>query len=114
MASASAFAPANGGIYHLAWSAGGGHSNDVDTQLYLCPLFEQYGVAVVHGGHNHYYARCVVNGVQHITSGGGGAPLHTPDPGEENVVMTDKSLHYMKYEISGGQMTITAIKSDGF
>jgi len=101
-------------LHEPAWSAGGGgHGNDGNAQQYLCPLFEKHGVAVVHAGHNHYYARCVVNGIQHITAGGGGAPLYEPDPGAENVVMTDKSLHFMKYEISEGRMTISAIRSDG-
>ena len=100
-------------LHEPAWTAGGGHVNDVYTQQYLCPLFEQYGVAIVQAGHNHYYARCFVNGVQHITAGGGGAPLYEPDPGAENVVMTDKSLHFIKYEISGGRMTVTAIRRDG-
>jgi hypothetical protein len=100
-------------LHEPAWSAAGGHSNDIDTQQDLCPLFEQYEVAVVHAGHNHYYARGEVNGVQHITAGGGGAPLRTPDPGQPNIVMTDESLHFIKYEISGGRMTVTAIRSDG-
>ena len=100
-------------LHEPAWTAGGNHGNDVDTQQYLCPLFERYGVAIVHAGDNHYYARCVVNGIQHITSGGGGGPLYNPDPRAENVVMTDKSLHFMKYEISGGRMTVSAIRSDG-
>jgi len=101
-------------LFHKpAWTAGGYHGNYIKTQQYLCPLFEQYGVAVVQAGHNHYYARCVVNGIQYITTGGGGAPLYDPYPGAENVVVTDKSLHFMKYKISGGRMTVTAIRSNG-
>jgi len=101
-------------VFHEpAWTAGGEHGNNVETQQYLCPLFEQYGVAVVQAGHNHYYARCVVNGIQYITEGGGGAPLYDPDPAAENVVMTDKSLHFIKYEISGRRMAVTAIRRDG-
>lgn len=99
-------------LHEPAWGAGV-HSNDADTQQYLCPLFEQYGVAIVHAGHNHNYARCVVNDVQHITAGGGGAPLYAPDPEAENVVMTDQSLHFIKYELSDRHMTVTAIRNDG-
>ena len=100
-------------LHEPAWSAAGGHSNDSATQQDLCPLFEQYEVAVVHAGHNHYYARCVVNGVQHITAGGGGAPLRTPDPEQPNVVTTDESLHFIKYKISGPRLSVSAIRSDG-
>jgi len=100
-------------LHQPAWSAGGYHGNEVETQRYLCPIYEKYGVALVQAGHNHFYSRCVVNGVQHITTGGGGAPLYDPVPGAKNVVMTDKSLHFMKYEIAGRRMTVTAIRSDG-
>jgi hypothetical protein len=40
----------------------------------------------VFGGHNHYYACAEVNGVIYITTGGGDAPLITPDPSYPNVV----------------------------
>lgn len=100
-------------LHEPAWSAGDVHENNTYIQQYLCPLFEQYGVAVVHAGHNHYYSRCVVNDVQYITAGGGGAPLYEPDPKAENLVMADESLNFIKYQISGGQMTVTAIRSDG-
>jgi len=79
----------------------------------LDPLFEEYGVAVVHAGHNHYYARCEKEGVQHITSGGGGGRLNTPDPGYPYVVMSDESNHFIRYEIVGSKMTVTAIRDDG-
>jgi hypothetical protein len=100
-------------LHEPAWSAGGGHENDAATQLHLVPLFEQYGVAVVHAGHNHYYARCVVNGIQHITAGGGGAPVRTPELDYPNVVAAAESLHFVRYDISGSRMTVTAIRGDG-
>ncbi|MBK9777870.1 MAG: hypothetical protein IPP62_16195 [bacterium] len=68
-------------LHEPGWSAGGGHPNNAAVQAYLQPLFVQYGVSIVFTGHNHYYARAVVDGVNHITTGGGGGPLHTPVPG---------------------------------
>jgi len=100
-------------MHKPAWSAGGDHDNDYLSQLFLDPLFEEYGVAVVHAGHNHYYARCEKEGVQHITSGGGGGRLNTPDPGYPYVVMSDESNHFIRYEIVGSKMTVTAIRDDG-
>jgi len=62
------------------------HANNPTVQAAIQPLAEQYGVSVIFGGHNHYYARAVVHGVTHLTVGGGGAPLYTPRPGADHVV----------------------------
>jgi hypothetical protein len=90
-----------------------GHTNNLDVQTYIQPLCESYGVSFVFAGHNHYYARAVVNGVQHITTGGGGAPTYDPVPGQPKVVMINKSNHFCKIEITGSTLNFTAVKSDG-
>jgi hypothetical protein len=61
-------------LHEPGWSAGGGHKNNEEVQEFIQPLAEKYGVSAVFNGHNHYYARAVVNNVQHVTAGGGGAP----------------------------------------
>jgi len=99
-------------IFHEpAWSAGG-HSNNSNLQNILQPLFEQYGVQMAITGHNHYYARAVVNDVHHITTGGGGAPLYTPSASYPNIVTVDESNHYCKIEITGDSLHFSAIRSN--
>ena len=101
-------------LFHKpGWSAAGGHSNDTDVQNIIQPLCENYGVQFVITGHNHYYARAFVNRVEHITSGGGGAPLYTPDPTQPNIVKTDKSFHFIKLRIEGDLLYFTAINNNG-
>ncbi len=100
-------------VFHQpGWSAGG-HSNDTDVQNIIQPLCEKYGVQFVITGHNHYYARAFVNRVEHITSGGGGAPLYTPDPSQPNIVKTDKSFHFIKLRIEGDLLYFTAVDNNG-
>jgi hypothetical protein len=100
-------------FHEPGWSAGG-HSNEQDVQDYIQPLCEAYGVDMTFAGHNHYYARAWVNGVHHITTGGGGAPLRTPDPDyTPEVVATSESNHFCKVEIQGNTLTFTAVKPDG-
>ena len=100
-------------MHKPAWSAGG-HSNDSDTQNYLVPLFEQYDVSLVINGHNHYYARAVNNDIHYITTGGGGAPLYSPDNSYPHIVRTDRSYHFLKIQIRNNQtMHITAIRQNG-
>jgi len=99
-------------LHEPGWSAGG-HSNEADVQEIIQPLCEAYNVSVVFAGHNHYYARAVKNSVQHITTGGGGAPLYNPNPGAQNVVASSKSHHYCRIEINGNRLFFEAVQPDG-
>jgi hypothetical protein len=100
-------------LHQPGWTAAGSHLNDPDVQARIQPLCEQYGVQIVFGGHDHYYARAVVNGVHHITAGGGGAPLYTPVAGQPNIVIYNKTLHYCKITIDGNSMSVETVKPDG-
>lgn len=100
-------------LHEPGWSAGG-HSNETDVQDFIQPLCETYGVAVVFAGHNHYYARAVVDGVVHITTGGGGAPLYAPDPDyTPEVAAVSESNHFCKVEIQGDALSFAAVEPDG-
>lgn len=98
-------------LHEPGWSAGS-HANNTSVQNYIHPLCEQYDVPIVFAGHNHYYARAVVNGIQHITTGGGGAPLYIPDPDYANVVATAMDHHYCNVEINRDTLHFTALKPD--
>lgn len=100
-------------IHEPGWSAGGGHSNDSDVQDFLQPLCLEHSVSIVFAGHNHYYARADVDGVQHITTGGGGAPLHTPNVGYPNVVTAEAAYHFCQVKIEYGFLDFLAISADG-
>ncbi|MBE3037201.1 MAG: metallophosphoesterase family protein [Chloroflexi bacterium] len=100
-------------LHEPGWSAAGGHLNNATVQSAIQPLAEKYGVSIVFGGHTHYYARAVVNGVQHLTVGGGGAPLYQPVPGQPYVVKISQSYSFVEIAIDGNTLTGTTLKSDG-
>jgi predicted phosphodiesterase len=100
-------------LHEPGWSAGGGHGNNGTVQNDIQPLAEQYGVSIVFGGHNHYYARATVNGVQHLTVGAGGAPLYTPASGQPNIVVTSKSDSWGQFVINGNTLTATIYNNSG-
>ncbi len=101
-------------IMHMpGWSADGGHANDLNVQKYIQPLCKKYGVYFVFTGHNHYYSHAEVEDVKHITTGGGGAPLYTPNPNADSIVKVDKSYHFCKIDIKSDTMTYSAIRYDG-
>jgi len=96
------------------YSAAGGHSNNTIEQAYIQSLCEMYGVAMVFCGHNHYYAHCDVNGVKHITTGGGGAELVMPDPSyHTSIVATLPTWHFCKVNIHGLQLDFEAVAAGG-
>ncbi len=99
-------------FHEPGWSAGG-HGNNTDVQNYIEPLCEKYDVQFVINGHNHYYSRAVVERVNHITTGGGGAPLYSPNSSYPNIVKVDQSNHFTKLHISGDTLYFSAIRSDG-
>ena len=100
-------------IHEPGWSAGGGHANNTTVQNDLQPLFEQYGVSVVFSGHNHYYARAMVNGVVELTVGGGGAPQYTPLAGQPDIVKYSKSYSFGEFSISGNTLTAKVVDNSG-
>ncbi len=99
-------------LHEPGWSAGG-HSNNLEVQQLIQPLCEKYGVQMVIAGHNHYYARAMVNGVAHITTGGGGAPLYGCFSNAENIVKCESVHHFCKLEINEDTLTFSAIRDNG-
>jgi hypothetical protein len=99
-------------LHKPGWSAGG-HSNESDVQNYIQPLCETYGVQFVINGHNHYYSRAVVNNVQHVTTGGGGAPLYNPNASYPNIVTAEAAYHFCKIDIDDNNLTFTVIRANG-
>jgi len=100
-------------LHEPGWSAAGGHDNNRAVQQFIQPLCEKYGVSIVFAGHNHYYSRAEVNGVQHITTGGGGAPLHYPETNRPHVVITRRVYHFCEIEIDGAVLHFSAINTAG-
>ena len=100
-------------LHEPGWSAGGGHDNNFAVQNDIQPLLKQYGVQIVLGGHNHYYARAVVDGIQHLTVGTGGAPLYTPFPDFPNLVFSRQSTGYLRVEIDGPRLRGAFIDPQG-
>lgn len=100
-------------LHEPGYSAGGGHNDDKIVQKLIQPLCVEYGVDIVFGGHNHYYARCVADGVQHLTLGGGGAPLREPEPDySEYVVYCEMVHHFGKVSIEGNVLNFEAVDAN--
>lgn len=97
-------------LHEPGWSAGG-HENNTNVQNYIHPILMQYAPTLLFAGHNHYYARAVVNDVHHVTTGGGGAPLYNPTPTYPYVVSATKVFHFCTVAIDGPVLHFEAINT---
>jgi hypothetical protein len=100
-------------LHEPGWSAsngcGTGHANNATVQTQIEPFCERYGVAMVFAGHNHYYARAVVNGIHHVTTGGGGAPPNTGcTAGQPNLFTYVSAYEFCRVAIDGGVLHFQA------
>nr|NQU91126.1 metallophosphoesterase [Bacteroidota bacterium] len=66
---------------------------------------EKYGVNMVLNGHVHKYSNWLVNGVHHLTLGGGGAIISEEDqpevydPNNPNIIRYQTNWHFAKFEV---------------
>jgi len=101
-------------MHQPAWTASGGIAgDDTDVQAALHPLFLQHGVDLVLAGHNHCYARAVIDGLQYLTIGGAGGELIVPNPITPNVVTAVSDYHYVAFDVDGATLTLTARRATG-
>lgn len=100
-------------LHEPGWSAAGGHPNNINVQTTIQPLCEKYNVSMLVAGHNHYYARGVVNNIVHLTLGGGGAASYTPLSNQKNIISSKIGLSYMRFDINNDTLNAYAMNSNG-
>jgi hypothetical protein len=99
-------------LHEPGWSAAGAHSDEIPVRTYIQPLCLEYHVSMVIGGHNHFYARGVVDNIVHLTLGGGGASSKTPSA-KENIITYVGGLSYMRFDIDGNTLNAYAMNPNG-
>ncbi|MGB9596188.1 MAG: purple acid phosphatase family protein, partial [Candidatus Poribacteria bacterium] len=95
----------------------------IEPQRYVWqPIFDKYGVDIVLNGHDHNYTRIYPvgylsdkpkKGVQHIITGGGGAPLYDIAEGRSYVQASNKVHHSITMDFDGDNMTAVVKDIEG-
>jgi predicted phosphodiesterase len=98
-------------LHEPGWTASSRINPEV--QAYIQPLCLTYGVDIVFAGHEHFYASARVEGVEHLTTGGGGAPLNQPNPDYPYVAAAARALHFCRIDIQGDELYFEAVGPDG-
>lgn len=92
-------------VFHIPAYSAGAHKPSKAMQIFTQKIFEPLGVDIVLNGHNHFYQRNYVNGIYHITCGGGGAPLYKPDTADF-VQKSFQGYHYGMMDISTEEISV--------
>jgi len=100
-------------LHEPGWTANGTHGNNTTVQSVIQPLCVTYHVSIVLGGHNHYWAKALNNGVYHLTSGGGGADLYTPSQQTYIVPPFLSALNFQTVDITSTTLTFNSYRSNG-
>ena len=64
---------------------------------------------VVFNGHSHFYERYEHEGVTYVTTGGGGAPSHSPRRKADHRVQAYKGDHYVRVTMTGDYLGIKMV-----
>jgi 3',5'-cyclic AMP phosphodiesterase CpdA len=103
-------------FHHPAYSCGK-HKSTPEVVADWEPLFADGGVDLVLNGHDHNYQRFeAVDGVTHVVTGGGGAPLYAVDrcpSGTPEPVASAVEHHFLSIEATAGSLRGTAITPSG-
>ena len=94
------------------------HGGQTELRERWTPLYEKYRVDAVFSGHDHVYSRAENDGVRYFVSGGGGAPLYprhrrSADIDLGAVKYFERINHYLRVNVIGDFVEITAIRADG-
>jgi predicted phosphodiesterase len=79
----------------------------------FCPILEKYRVSVVFNGHDHNYQHFLINGIHHIVTGGGGAPLYAISSPDKYTIKAEVTYNYLICDVEEDEMILRAYRLDG-
>lgn len=100
-------------VFHHPPYTGGYHTNDRNVQQTWVPLFRRYDVTLVITGHNHAYERSLVDGIDYVISGGGGAPVYPCVSRPVTMLICRPVHHFLIVEVAGKRVDVTAVTAGG-
>jgi hypothetical protein len=96
------------------WTEGWiGYEGEPAVRQFIVPLMEQYGVDVYFNGHTHDFERGLLNGVTSYIIGGAAGGLDSWARDVPHITVYNAIHHFVRVDVDGPTMTITAIDLDG-
>ncbi|MCF7810172.1 metallophosphoesterase [bacterium] len=95
-------------LHHPLFTTGHHPEDEKGVRSALLPLFKEYGVDITFAGHNHQYERSFYDGIYHIVTGGGGAPLYEKERESPYSQISFSKLHFCTLEVIEGKLVFKA------
>ena len=86
-----------------------GHGGLEGVRQLISMVSKVHPVEAVFSGHEHFYERGQIDGLNYLVIGGGGAPLDDPDPSAPGVKVAAKSLGFVVLDVCGCHVTGRAL-----
>lgn len=109
-------------FHHPPYPSGHHYSDPISAAVRekIVPVLDRYRVQLVLSGHEHGYQRSqplrdgvpAASGATYVITGGGGGNLHRIGL-HGNAAVTKAAHHYLRGEVNGARMKITAVGLDG-
>ncbi len=100
-------------VYHQApYPTMSGHGSENGIVQNFVPEFKRLGVKVAFNGHNHGYDRALVDGIQYVTVGGGGAPLYPCGSKKSYTQICSSDYTYARCSIADNQIDCSTKRRD--
>jgi len=100
-------------VFHHAAYTVGGHEDNLEVQKRWVPLFERHDVALVITGHSHDYQHSIVNNIDYLVTGGGGAQIYPCFRQPPTLVKCLAVHHFVLVDTAGPKVTVTALDESG-
>ncbi len=90
-----------------------GHGGLESVRQLIKAVRAVHPVEAVFAGHEHFYERGLIDGLDYFVIGGGGAPLEDPDPTAAGVKAARKQLGFVVLDVCGCHVTGRALDIAG-
>jgi hypothetical protein len=100
-------------VFHHPPYSSGPHPAEAPVMENFVPLLETGKVDLVFNGHNHYYERSVVNGLNYVTVGAGGAPIYQPTVDNPHQAAQASVLSFAEVQVSPASLHLRAYDTEG-
>ena len=98
-------------FHHPPYSSGS-HGSTIYLRWLWGFVFNLFDVDIVFNGHDHSYERALVNNINYVVTGGGGAPLYNVGK-RWWTIYSEKTYHYCLVTINLDELLFQAKKIDG-
>lgn len=99
--------------FHQPPFSAGEHPDNEGVKRWWVPLFTKHDVTLVLSGHNHDYEHLRVDGIDYVTTGGGGQGLYDCKRRPRALITCMSQHHFLLLTVDGTRVRVEAVARSG-